>query len=947
MIDTVTPEETPSLAIDQNFIKLLIDEINCLIQEQKTYLNSKEEKQTQHYIEAVEHLAMAAETIGLTGFQEVCLLIIENIQILQQEKKISDQKYQNFLSGWPILSLNYLESINNSTSHALASHLLDEQWPMPLIEQDIEPISELLSSPVVTTEKTEKPTRKTEATPQDISIALPDGVNNDLLETLLQELPLQTADFSCAIQKLIKGEGSLDDVDTAQRVAHSLKGAANTVGIIGIANLTHHLEDILQALAENRSLPSPSIADMLLRAGDCLEAMSEAITESCDAPVESQMILQEVLDFANKIDEIGITALLEDEAPIPLTPSPIVQTTTPESHAKPENTTRLSRVPTELLDDLLRLSGENITLIRQTQEHTKQILAYAKTLKQKEQTVQKLITELEQLVTIKNPSGQPEQLLLNSEINQFDPLELEHYNELHYCTNRLEEATMDGAEINSQLLQKINSLIQLSSKQERLQKENQEVVFRSRMIPANSITPRLERAVRQACRLTKHNVELKFSGEKTLIDSEILNKLVDPLMHLLRNAVDHGVGSPDARQKAGKNPTGEIKLHFSRKGNHIEIRCEDDGAGLNLEAIRQKALQKKLIPNDHKLGKTELEQLILMPGFSTRETTSQVSGRGVGMDAVYSNIKEMKGNLLLNSTQGKGLSVTLILPVSQLFIHALSAHSKTISIALSNRNIERILPAGTGLITQNENQLNYHLEGVHYSALHIDRLLGIPSHYDENDLSNHPVLLVKKNNGKAHAILAPSFENSREMVVKSLGRYLPEIPGIIGVTISNDGTVMSVIDLPDLLDFSQHKKIKPLHLNNLQTTGSTNLPKALVVDDSLSARRALADFMNDIGFEVQTAINGLDALEEIKKQKPDILLVDLEMPRMNGIELTEHLRARKTTKNLPIIMITSRATSKHKEYAKRLGVDIYLTKPYQEIELTESINTLLHNTELA
>ncbi len=945
MIDTVASEEVPSLSIDQNFIRLLIDELNCLVQEQKTYLDPKEENHAQYYIEAVEHLAMAAETVGLTGFQEICLLISENVQMLRQEKKLSDQKYQSFLCQWPTLALNYLESINTTTSYDLASHLLDNQWPMPLIEQDIQPISELLSSPVITTEKTEKSSRKTEATSQDISLTLPEGVNNELLETLLQELPLQTAEFSRAIQKLIKGEGSLNDVDTAQRVAHSLKGAANTVGIIGIANLTHHLEDILQALAENKILPSAAIADMLLRAGDCLEAMSEALTESGKAPTESQAILQEILDWANKIDEQGIKTVLLDSTPIPLT-LPSACATIPEVNTKPEITPRLSRVPTELLDNLLRLSGENMILIRQTQEHTRQIMAHAKALKKKERVVQKIITEFEQLVTIKNPSVQPEKLLLKSEKNQFDILELEHYSELNSCANRLEEAAMDGAEINNQLSQKIHTLIQLSNKQEGLQKENQEVVFRSRMVPASSIIPRLERAVRQACRLTQHNVKLNFFGETTLIDSETLNKLVDPLMHLLRNAVDHGTGSPEMRQKSGKPPTGKIELYFSRKGNHIEVCCKDDGAGLNLESIHKKALQKKLIKDHHKLNKTELEQLILMPGFSTQETVTQVSGRGVGMDAVYSAIKEMKGNLLLNSTQGEGLTITLILPVSQLFIHALCVHGRTISVALSNRNIERILPAGAGLITLNDNKLNYHIEGIHYPALHIETLLGIPTHHNENDLSHCPVLLVKENSEIIYAILANAFENSREMVVKSLGKHIPEIPGIIGVTIGNDGAVMSVIDLPDLLDFSQRQTIKPLHRSR-HHKAKIDSPKALVVDDSLSARRALAEFMNDIGFDVQTAINGVDALEEIKKLKPDILLVDLEMPRMNGLELTEHLRTKEITKDLPIIMITSRTTSKHKEYAKRLGVDIYLTKPYQESELTESINALLHNTALA
>ncbi len=943
MNDSGTIEKSENVTIEYSLICLLLDELKCFAKEQQSYLDEPG-KQAQQHIDSINHLAMAAETIGLNGFQEICLLIGENTQLLYQEQKFKTDDYTALLLKWPELAAGYLKEINPETSHNLASYLLDDKWPMPLIEQDIQPIVEMLSLPVVISEQPEKPPRQKTATQQDISLALPQDVNNDLLETLLQELPLQTAEFSRAIQKIIKGEGSLDDIDIAQRVAHSLKGAANTVGISGIANLTHHLEDILQALSENRILPSPVIADMLLRAGDCLESMSETLSGSGETPTESLQILQEVLDLANQIDEKGIETIVGDSSLIQPAGTATVNTENSKPQEQEETAQRFSRVPTELLDDLLRLSGENITLLRQSQEQARQIMDYAKALKQKEQTVQKLISELEQLVTIKNLPIQPQQFTANLMESQFDTLELEHYNELHSCTNRLEEAAMDVAEINNQLSQKIHSLMQLTNRQERLQKENQNVVFQSRMVPASTIIPRLERAVRQACRLTGHRAEIQVSGEKTLIDSEILNRLVDPLMHLLRNAVDHGIESPEERQESGKNPSGTIKLSFSRQGNHIEIHCEDDGAGLNLEAIHKKALHKKLLTDDSKPSKTELEQLILTPGFSTRETANQVSGRGIGMDAVYSSIKEMKGNLLLNSTPKKGLSVTLILPVSQLFIHALPAYSRYINVALSNRNIERILPADTGLITQNDDQLSYHFNGEYYPALHIETLLGIQANYDECDLQDHPVLLFQANDKVTHAVFAPSFGNSREMVVKNLGKYIPEIPGIIGVTIDNDGSVIPVIDLPDLLDFSRHKVIKPLHTDKAKIADPSNLPKALVVDDSLSARRALAEFMSDIGFEVKTAINGIDALERIKEQKPDILLVDLEMPRMNGIELTEHLRAKSDTSEIPVIMITSRSTNKHKEYAKRHGVDVYLTKPYQENELIESINMLLHET---
>ncbi|MCP4408769.1 MAG: response regulator, partial [Gammaproteobacteria bacterium] len=541
--------------------------------------------------------------------------------------------------------------------------------------------------------------------------------------------------------------------------------------------------------------------------------------------------------------------------------------------------------------------------------------------------------ELEQLVDVK---GFWSYLSGHGGEGEFDALELNQYNELHTFTHRLVEATTDAMAITRNVEGELANLHAMTVDQDRLNKENHDAVMSIRMVPMQTIVPRLKRGVRQACRLTGKEVELHISGAETLMDSDVLNDLIDPLMHMLRNAVDHGIESAQVREAWGKSPVGRIDMVFSRKGDHIAVHCQDDGAGLDFAAIQKKATEQGLIPSDQILTEEKLSRIILSPGFSTRDTATQVSGRGIGMDAVQARVQEMKGRLSIHSESGLGMLVELALPVTLLSAHAVLVRVGEQIVAISSREVEDILYSAAGEIQTMGSKLVYRLGNKVHRAEHLHSLLGLPgAEVDKRDQDGPcPVLLVRQATGSKVAVLLNQVLETQDLVVKPLSKYTPKSTGVVGATILGDGSVAPVLDLTDILDItvSQPDVVRQNRVTLAKVSNS--LPVALVVDDSLSARRSVVQFVQDIGYQVYAAKDGIEAVSIIEREGvPNVLLVDLEMPRMNGLELTAHVRAHEATQDIPVIMITSRSTEKHRQQAETVGVDAYLTKPYSEDEL--------------
>ncbi len=891
------------------------------------------------YAELLDPLAAVSASLGLDALHEALIHLQTQAAALRTPDESIDAALGALLVAWPGHIAHYLRALGSApASRALADYLAHGRWPQPLSADAAQALAAALRSPQLHAEDDNSTPRARKADAEDVSLELPEDANPQLLESLLQELPAETAEFTEAVTLLHQGRATLADLDRAQRIAHTLKGSANTVGVPGIANLTHHIEDILLAYSRQKRLPGRTLAEVLMDAADVLEMMSETLLGTSTAPAQAQTVLQQILDWANRIDHEGLPGEDDDalsDRPA-IAPEAAASTTRPEA-ADADTTTPMLRVPATLVDELLRRAGESLILGGQLDDRLEQARRQSEMVRAQNIAMQALAAELEQLIDVRGltaAGGHGRQ-------DDFDALELEQYNELHTLTHRLVEAATDARELTGSVEDLLEEIGELTGDQSRLQREQQETIMRTRMVPAQQLVPRLQRSVRQTCRLTGTQAQLEVLGAETLLDSDVLAELADPLMHILRNAVDHGIEAEAARQAAGKPRCGRVTLEFAREGDQVAVRCTDDGAGLDLDAIRKRAIERGLLAADADPDPAELARFVWLSGFTTRDTTTQTSGRGIGMDAVHGRILDLKGSLRIDSLAGGGCTVELRLPLTLMSVHGLLVRAGGQVLALSSRGIEQVLHPEEGARERDGHRLHYRLGDALHEAFYIESLLHQPLDALGADREPRPALLVRDETGGTHVVLVGQVLASQDLVVKQLGRYLPPIAGIEGATILGDGSVAPVLDLPGLLRTRNRDDLAGSAEQVPAEAASAPLPCALVVDDSLSARRSLAQFLHDVGYDVRTARDGLEAIEVIEERLPDIVLVDLEMPRMNGLEFAAHLRGRECTRELPILMVTSRSTEKHRRQAQAAGVDAYFTKPFAEDELLGHIEARL------
>ncbi|MDQ1315590.1 MAG: hypothetical protein QG662_1699 [Pseudomonadota bacterium] len=899
----------------------------------------------ENYAEQIERIGMGAEAVGLSSLSRYATSMHRRIHHAASSSLTAQQHEALVLLPGSLRA--YLAAPDDpSTGAGLIDLLQGDVWRPSPEPGYVNALTLGLAMVEQTKDAPDAVARQTKAQPEDVVLTLPADLNQELLDGLLLELPVHTGEFSAAIQHLAAGSGTLADIDVAKRAAHTLKGAANTVGIRGIATLTHHVEDILVALSKHSALPNRALAETLSNAGDCLEAMGEAVMGTGPEPDYALAVVQEILDWANKIDREGIPAADDEMAHAPSDASNAGSGD--ESGAAAGAASLLQheamvRVPASLIDELLRLMGENIISTGQLRERLRRLVQQNRVLQEQNHVFLQLAIELEEMVDLRDAGrtfGQAR------DDDDFDPLEFEHYSELHTLSRRLIEAATDAGELSRDTKNELSDLNELVEVQSRLHTQGQNTVLRTRMVPVATIVSRMQRSVRQAARLLDKQVALVVNGSDTMVDSNILNDLVDPLMHMLRNSVDHGIEPPPQRAAAGKSGEGRIELSFLREGNQVVVRCRDDGAGLNLAAIKRNAEEKGLIAVGQSPSDDELARLIFAPGFSTRNESTQVSGRGIGMDVVYSRVLQLKGIINLHGTAGQGLEIEIRLPATLISTYALLVRARQHVFAISSYGIHDIHYVTPDQIHAVGSEQFFRLGEEIYPLADFSALLNLPHSRRSNERDEgFPVLLVRQDSGAVHAVRVQEIIDSSELVVKGFGRYVPKPQGVVGATILGDGSVAAVIDLPEVMRKSVRltsaSESQDSHASRSDAAGGRALRfTALVVDDSLSARRATAQFMKDAGFDVRTAIDGLEAVSILDKWKPKIMLVDMEMPRMNGLELTSHVRARDGMENVPVIMITSRSTEKHRQQAESVGVNVYLTKPFSDDQLLKHVMEL-------
>ena len=906
----------------------------------------------ENYDGQLERIGQTAEMIGMPGLNVWCNslnAILPNIVFMEGDARAQACQELNL---WPALVDQYLqEPANFDASMALAEFLSAPCFSQPFDEASSIGLVESLATPPIVPEELMAQLSEAEAqasvTPEDTSLAVPDDADRDVFDVFLDEAPNNVEQFSELTSKIASGQADVDDMRNAKRIAHSFKGSANIVGIKGIATLGHHTEDVLEYFEKNPVRPPRALGKSLVIASDCLAQMVGYLRGDESAPDNAYEVLSEIVAWANKVKSGEIASMTDDaEVEVVAVPAGTERVEPAPSPAAADNEPQATlRVPVGTVDEIFRLVGEMAAKISRFELLMTHVNTRTNSLLDHNVMVRQRVADIEKLVMIRGLSLTRADAASDE---SFDPLEMDRYTEMHSATRALVEAAADAREMTDSLEDGVTQLRGEVSQQNNINKELQYQVVSTRLAPVNSLSARLVRNVRQTCQQTGKQAELVIVGGEIEVDGDVLNKLADPLLHLLRNAVDHGIELPDERVAAEKPVEGIVNLTFSRQGSGIVVTIKDDGKGLDYERIRTKAIGQNLITAEQQLSHMELARLVLLPGFSTREQVSEISGRGVGMDVVASRIANIKGTVELTSVPGDGCEVVLRFQASLVTQHTLLVEAGEQQFAVPIHYIKEAFPGGVGQITRAQttdesdssesDEWLFTMRDESYPVRDLTPLTGFPaSAPDIERYSAMPKMLIHTMNGGV-AVLVERLIDSRSVMVKHMGKYLPQVHGISGVTLMGDGSVVPLLNVPELL-------AEPISVNaavaDLAAAARKKVRRVLVVDDSLSVRKGVMQLLQDAAYEVKGAGDGMEAIRVIDSFEPHLVCTDMEMPNMNGLELAQHLRLTDSTSDLPVIMITSRSTDKHRDQAMNSGVNVYLTKPYSDSDLLHHIHALL------
>ena len=591
------------------------------------------------------------------------------------------------------------------------------------------------------------------------------------------------------------------------------------------------------------------------------------------------------------------------------------------------------RIRADLLDRLVNYAGE-VAIYRARLEQ--QLGAFRNTAAEMEQTNLRLRDQLRRL-----DAETEAQIIARYQREQdtadatFDPLELDRFSTLQQLSRALGESAADLQSLHGSMDELTRQYETLLLQQSRVSSELQEGLMRTRMLPFDSLVPRLRRVIRQAAGETGKQAQMRLEGAQGELDRNVLERMTAPLEHMLRNAIAHGLEAPEARRQAGKPEEGSIRIAVRREGSEVVLQVSDDGAGINRDAVRRRGIERGLLKPDQVIGDGDLDLLIFEPGFSTADEISRLAGRGVGMDVVASEVRQLGGSIDIASRPGEGTTFTLRLPQTLAVTQAVFVKIGETEYAVPIASVR-----GVGRIARDDlasADASYRYGGEDYVLHDLGALVGAPAVKAEGHLQV-PLLLVRSGDLRV-AVAIDQVVGNREIVVKAGGPQLASVPGIFGATIMGDGRVVVILDIAPLV---RRQATMPVDAAPAPAVAEPRrVPLVMVVDDSITMRKVTGRVLERHSFEVATAKDGIDALERMADVIPDLMLLDIEMPRMDGYELATAMKADPRMRNVPIIMITSRTGEKHRQRAMDLGVERYLGKPYQEVELMRNVFELL------
>ncbi len=797
-----------------------------------------------------------------------------------------------------------------------------------------------------------------------------------------------------AVARLAAREDEERSLADLQRGLHTLKGGARMAGLAAMGDLSHDLETLLLRMADGllprtadtyglvqsafdelhvlrdqisghvAATPSPALLARLAAAlrGDgqlAPEPVPEFMPEFAPAPVAElvpELVPEPEADLPVP-DPVAVSPLplpsfippalerlgeLARALQAPPTPEPELSGELPPSEPdaepsrasvqreRPAEPRDFARVDASVLEQLLNGAGEisiaNSRLTQQLSQIQFNLDELNQTVVRLRDQLRKLEIETEAQILYRHQDG-PEK------VTDFDPLELDRYSSIQQLSRGLAETASDVSSLKD-LLQNLSSDTEgLLVQQSRTTTELQDQLMRTRMVPFDQHGSRLARLVRQTAKDQRKQAELSIVGTGDL-DRQVLEKMLPPFEHMLRNAVIHGLESPAERDALGKPPVGTIRIAIRREGAEVVIDIADDGRGLDVAAIRQKAIELGFVDRDTTLTDDEAMQFILRSGFSTADQLTQAAGRGIGMDVVANQVAKLGGTLAIGSQRGKGTIFTLRLPFTLAVTQALIVRAGYEMYALPLPTVEGIIRIARSDFEERMARPEPDIEygGQRYFFRHLGQFLGLgPSRLPEEQ-SRVSIILVRAGENST-ALITDEMQDSREIVVKPVGAQLATIRGISGATILGDGRIVVILDVGALVRSSRPAPDTPTP----EPEPVQKQTVALVVDDSITMRRVTQRLLERNGFRVILAKDGVEAISMLQDHRPDIILLDVEMPRMDGYEFARHVRNDPVVSKVPIIMVTSRVSEKHRARAIEIGVNDYVGKPYQERELLEAV----------
>ena len=789
-----------------------------------------------------------------------------------------------------------------------------------LINPSVPPVAPLepeiivapVQPPAATFTHLKRPPRPENLPTIEIDSSIKDDVDEQLLPVFQEEAEELMPYIGNQLRAWREAPGESAAPQALNRALHTLKGSARMAGAMRMGDLTHRLEACVLAVREGE-IPSTALFDEL-------EAYFDAIGDLHDALVATEI---SVVPLTSDAPSLALSGTM-DAAPVVLGIAP---QTAMLGETEPVTARAVLRVRADTVDRLVNEAGE-VSITRSRIEG--EMVHFKQSLKELTENVIRLRSQLREIEI--QAESQMQSRTSAAQDSQFDPLEFDRFTRLQEVTRMMAESVNDVATVQQTMLKNLDEAEAALIAQARLNRELQQGLMRTRMVPLASISERLHRIVRQTTKEVGKKATLLIEGESVELDRSVLEKMTAPFEHLLRNAVAHGIETEQARVDVGKTEIGTVVLRARQEGNEVVLTLRDDGAGINLERVRAKAIELGLIGADEETPTEKLTELIFHAGFSTAAEVTQISGRGVGMDVVRSEIAGLGGRIEVVTNQGQGTVFSVYLPLTLAVTQVVMVRSGENRFAVAASMVEQVQEVKALVLADVYKKGQVTWLGNVYPLHYIPRLLGD----DETMPEAKPyssIMLLRSGTHRA-AVHVDSLERNQEVVIKNIGPQLARVSGISGATVLGNGQIVLIIN-PVQLAHRETPYAKPSARAKPQPVVAA--PLIMVVDDSLTVRKITGRLLAKEGYQVLTAKDGVDALQQLQETRPAVMLVDIEMPRMDGFELTKNVRADPATAHIPIIMITSRTAEKHRNFARQLGVNEYLGKPYQEQELLTHI----------